>query len=130
MATKGICFSTAHTPCPICVTARASFATGQHVHEIKQWDNAQAYAGSIPGRAQYLCGAGRPVKAIGKMHYHKFEDPLGYDRIALNQYRAFALQTGSFMIRKGRFKYHYYVGYLPELFDLNDDPVVRHDPGG
>ena len=130
MATKGICFSTAHTPCPICVTARVSFATGQRVHEIKQWNNAQAYAGSIAGWAQYLCGAGRPVKAIGKMHYHKFEYPLGYDRVALNHYHAFALQTGSFMIPKGRFKCHYYFGYLPELFDLNDDPVGLHDPGG
>ena len=127
MAANGI-FSTAYTPCPICVTARASFATGQHVHEIKLWDNSQSYAGSIPRCAQYLRGAGRPVKAIGKMHYRKFEDSLGYDRVALNQYHAFASPTGSFMIRRGRYKYHYNVGYLPELFDLNGDPKELHDP--
>jgi choline-sulfatase len=26
------------------------------------------------------------------------------------------------MLRKGRWKYHEYVGYQPELFDLNADP--------
>ena len=26
------------------------------------------------------------------------------------------------MVRKGRWKYHYYVGFPPELFDLTADP--------
>ena len=29
---------------------------------------------------QYLRDAGRSVEAIGKMHYRRVEDPLGYDR--------------------------------------------------
>ena len=31
------------------------------------------------------------------------------------------------MIRKGRFKYHYYVGLPPELFDLENDPEETVD---
>ena len=40
LAANGIRFSNAYTPCPICVPARASFATGRHVHETECWDNA------------------------------------------------------------------------------------------
>lgn len=80
LAARGTQFTNAYTPCPICVPARASFATGRHVHETECWDNAQAYDGSIPGWAQYLRDAGRSVEAIGKMHYRRVEDPLGYDR--------------------------------------------------
>ena len=31
------------------------------------------------------------------------------------------------MLRKGRFKYHYYVGLRPELFDLENDPEETVD---
>ena len=31
------------------------------------------------------------------------------------------------MLRKGKYKYHYYVGYRPELFDLKADPEELHD---
>ena len=31
------------------------------------------------------------------------------------------------MLRKGRFKYHYYVGLEPELFDLENDPEETVD---
>ena len=31
------------------------------------------------------------------------------------------------MIRKGRYKYIYYVGFEPELFDLESDPEEEHD---
>ena len=71
LAANGTRFANAYTTCPICVPARASFATGRHVHETACWDNAQAYDGSIPGWAQYLRDAGRSVEAIGKMHYRR-----------------------------------------------------------
>lgn len=47
------------------------------------------------------------------------DDP---DRIAFGEYHAASSPSGSFMIRQGRFKYIYYVGYRPELFDLTADP--------
>jgi choline-sulfatase len=31
------------------------------------------------------------------------------------------------MVARGRYKYHHYVGYEPELFDLEDDPEEAHD---
>lgn len=80
LAERGTRFSNAYTPCPICVPARASFATGRHVHETACWDNAHAYDGDIPGWAQHVQRAGFPIEAIGKMHFRRAEDPLGFDR--------------------------------------------------
>ena len=39
LAARGTRFSDAYTNCPICVPARASFATGRYVHQIRNWDN-------------------------------------------------------------------------------------------
>ena len=80
LADRGIRFGNAYTACPICVPARASFATGRHVHETGCWDNAHAYDGESPGWAQHVQRAGYPIEAIGKMHFRRAEDPLGFDR--------------------------------------------------
>ena len=40
LAARGTRFTDAYTTSPICVPARASFATGRYVHQIRYWDNA------------------------------------------------------------------------------------------
>ena len=47
------------------------------------------------------------------------DDP---NRIAFSEYYASGADRASFMIRKGKYKYITYVGYEPELFDLEKDP--------
>lgn len=44
------------------------------------------------------------------------------DRVAFCEYYAAAADRAAFMIRKGKYKYIHYVGYEPELFDLDADP--------
>jgi choline-sulfatase len=44
------------------------------------------------------------------------------NRISFSEYHAAGSPSGAFMIRKGKYKFIYYVGYEPELFDLQDDP--------
>lgn len=79
LAARGTRFETAYTPCPICVPARAAFATGQYVHQIRHWDNAMPYFGSLPGWGHALQKQGVPVESIGKLHYRSEEDPAGFD---------------------------------------------------
>ena len=43
-------------------------------------------------------------------------------RKVLSEYHAAGSVTGTFMIRHGRWKYVYHVGYRPELYDLENDP--------
>jgi choline-sulfatase len=43
-------------------------------------------------------------------------------RIAFSEYHAARSPSGSFMLRKGRYKFIYYVDFAPELFDLEADP--------
>jgi len=48
-------------------------------------------------------------------------------RTILSEYHAAGAATGAFMIRKGRFKYVYYAGMPPQLFDLDSDPQEIRD---
>jgi choline-sulfatase len=79
MSSRGTRFTSAYTPCPICVPARAAFATGDFVHRIRHWDNAMPYTGSIRGWGHVLQSHGIRVESIGKLHYRAKEDPAGFD---------------------------------------------------
>jgi len=79
LAERGMTFTDAYTPCPICVPARAAFAAGKYVHQTRLWDNAMPYTGNPPGWGHTLQGAGIPVESIGKLHYRHDEDPAGFD---------------------------------------------------
>ena len=48
-------------------------------------------------------------------------------RTILSEYHAAGAATGAFMIRKGKFKYVYYAGMPPQLFDLDADPQETRD---
>jgi choline-sulfatase len=76
LAARGTRFTSAYTNCPICVPARASFATGRYVHQVRCWDNAIAYEGQAPSWGHRLMAQGHHVTAIGKLHY-KASDPKG-----------------------------------------------------
>jgi choline-sulfatase len=52
------------------------------------------------------------------------------ERTVFSEYHAFASPTASFMLRNGRYKYNYYVGYPPELFDLDADPGEERNLAG
>ena len=51
----------------------------------------------------------------------------GLPRTILSEYHATGAATGAFMIRKGPFKYVYYAGLPPQLFDLDSDPQEARD---
>ena len=79
LAARGTRFTNAYTPSPICVPARAAFATGRYVHQTRLWDNAMPYTGAIRGWGHALQDHAVPVESIGKLHYRDAEDPAGFD---------------------------------------------------
>ena len=80
LAARGTRFTSAYTPSPICVPARAAFASGQHVHKTSNWDNATPYTGTPKGWGHQLQQARVPVHSIGKLHYRYSDDDTGFDK--------------------------------------------------
>ncbi|HJZ33037.1 MAG TPA: sulfatase-like hydrolase/transferase [Hyphomicrobiaceae bacterium] len=78
LASRGVRFSDAYCNSPICVPSRASFQTGRYVHDIRFWDNANAYDGSVPSWAHRLKAAGHRVESIGKLHFRSADDDNGF----------------------------------------------------
>lgn len=80
LAARGVRFAQAYTPSPICVPARAAFATGMRVHQARLWDNALPYHGQIRSWGHVLQDHGIRVESIGKLHYRAEGDPAGFDK--------------------------------------------------
>ena len=69
LAARGTRFTSAYTTSPICVPARAGFATGKYAHQVGYWDNADAYDGAVPSWHHLLRERGHRVVSIGKLHF-------------------------------------------------------------
>jgi choline-sulfatase len=111
LAARGTRFSAAYTNSPICVPARASLATGRYAHQIRFWDNATAYDGSVPSWGHRLMAHGHRVTSIGKLHYVS-SDPArnGFDEEILPMHLAdgdgdvVGLIRDELIVRKGAAK--------------------------
>jgi len=79
LAARGTRFTSAYTDSPICVPARAAFATGRPIHETGNWDNAFPYTGEPQSWGHALQKAGVRVESIGKLHYRNKDDDTGFD---------------------------------------------------
>ena len=79
LAARGRRFACAYTPSPICVPARAAFATGRYVHQTGHWDNAMPYTGEPRSWGHALQTKDVRVESIGKLHYRDVADDVGFD---------------------------------------------------
>lgn len=79
LAARGTRFDNAYTNSPICVPARASFATGQFCHKTGHWDNATPYIGRPESWGHHLQRNGSHIGSIGKLHYRNEGDDVGLD---------------------------------------------------
>lgn len=86
LAAQGTLFENAYTNSPICVPARAVFATGQYTHKTRYWDNCHAYDGRVKGWTHALQQAGQRTTSIGKLHYLEHETATGFDQQILPMY--------------------------------------------
>ena len=58
------------------------------------------------------------------------ETPRTIQRDVFSEYHATGSTTGGFMLRSGDYKYIYYVGYPPQLFNIIEDPHELRDLAG
>jgi choline-sulfatase len=58
----------------------------------------------------------------GRSLFEIAREPREPARASFSEYHAVGAPSGAFMLRKGRWKYHEYIGYPSELFDLASDP--------
>src|SRR3546814_307974 len=78
LAARGTRFTDAYCNSPVCIPARAVFATGRYTHQIGYWDNADPYEGSVQSWHHRLRDAARRVDSIGKLHFRNTEDDVGF----------------------------------------------------
>ncbi len=88
LANSGVRFQHAYTPSPICVSARASFATGTQVFEHRCWSSAEPYYGQQQSWMRRLRDQGHEVTSIGKQHYRSATDDCGFSEQILPMYLA------------------------------------------
>lgn len=78
LAARGTVFTNAFTASPVCVPARAAFATGRYIHETGFWDNADPYDGSVRSWHHELRDNGHQAVSIGKLHFRGTKDDNGF----------------------------------------------------
>lgn len=78
LAARGTRFTTAYTNSPVCIPARAIFATGRYIHQMGFYDNADPYDGSVRSWHHILRDAGHRVDSIGKLHFRSDDDDNGF----------------------------------------------------
>lgn len=88
LAASGVRFDHAYTPSPICISARASFATGTQVFEHRCWSSAEPYYGQQQSWMHRLRARGHRVVSIGKLHYRAAGDDCGFSDSILPMYLA------------------------------------------
>jgi choline-sulfatase len=80
LADRGLQFTNAYSPSPICVPARSCFMTGQYMSRTGCYDNGDPYHSFIPTFAHYLTNAGYDTVLTGKMHFVGADQLHGYQR--------------------------------------------------
>lgn len=80
LAKRGVQFTNAYTPSPICVPARACLMTGLYTSNTGCYDNGDPYHSFIPTFAHYLANAGYETVLTGKMHFIGADQLHGFQR--------------------------------------------------
>ena len=74
IGTAGVRFSSAHTVCPVCMPARASFINGLYPHNHHMWTNRGEMPRDDETFFHHLQAAGYLTAHVGKSHYYVHGD--------------------------------------------------------
>jgi len=83
LAARGTRFTNAYCNSPICIPARATFATGQYINQVGYWDNGDPYEGTVPSWHHRLRDSGHEAVSIGKLHFRSEDDDNGFSESQL-----------------------------------------------
>ena len=126
-ATRGVRFTSAYTASPICVPARAAFATGKYQYQIGYWDNADAYDGAVPSWHHLLRARGHRVVSIGKLHFRGLPgDDHGFSEELLPMHVVEGLGDVKGLVRSAIPRRKGY-GKLAEMAGPGETPYTRYD---
>ena len=83
LAARGVRFTNAYTPYPVCVPARLSIMSGQYAHAHGATGNGAMIPSGQPTVAGLARDAGYRTAAIGKMHFWPPYAPVGFEHMRL-----------------------------------------------
>jgi len=127
LAARGTRFTSAYTTSPICVPARAGFATGKYQHQIGYWDNADAYDGAVPSWHHLLRAEGHRAVSIGKLHFRGLPgDDHGFSEELLAMHVVEGLGDVKGLVRESIPRRNGY-DKLAKLAGPGETPYIRYD---
>ena len=95
LAARGVRFTNAYTPAPMCVPARVSVLTGQIPRTHGAMTNGVTPSDNLT-IAQLLRGAGYQTGAFGKMHFMPVYHDLGFDTMLLAEQHGLGWQIDDY----------------------------------
>lgn len=130
LAARGTRFASAYCTSPVCIPARASFATGKYINQIGFWDNADAYDGSVPSWHHMLRDRDHQVVSIGKLHFrdyggdHGFSEEIIPMHIVGGKGDLMGLVRSDLPVRKGAYKMAQMAGPGESQYTFYDREIV------
>ncbi len=80
LASEGVTFGNCNTSSPLCMPARASLITGQHVNEHGAWGNRSEADPRGPSHVRNIRTAGYRTAVVGKTHFRVHQADDGHTR--------------------------------------------------
>ncbi|MEM7462470.1 MAG: sulfatase-like hydrolase/transferase [Pseudomonadota bacterium] len=127
LAERGTRFSNAYSNSPICMPARAAFATGRYPHETGYYCNATPYDGRVPGWPNRVTDAGLNVTSIGKLHYRDDQVETGFSEAIVPMYARGGTGDLFGLIRKPPLPVRYGVRQVAEEVGRGESDYTRYD---
>ena len=122
LAEKGLRFTNAYCPSPLCGPSRMSFMTGRHPHEISVWDNQDELASDVPTFAHAFADAGYETVLSGRMHFVGADQRHGFAKRLIGDVSPTAYINAGWQLDK-------VVGDLVSTCGMILDSIVKSGPG-
>ena len=88
LAGRGLRFTNAYCPSPVCSPSRMSFMTCRTPSANRVWQNSHLLYSGIPTWAHAMGAAGYETSLIGRMHFNGYDQRHGFENRPLGEYGA------------------------------------------